>query len=228
MAQETIKKSNKKGLHPKEEPGNGTLWKQHGMEDVYFQRDAQITFWTVLGGIAVAALLTQITNLIDGIQMGRWYLLLYFLTSIMLITNSWVTNLWGSLVLRMQVNILYALIQLMNLVCLAILCLQVTNPLTFFVAGGFFVLFGLFMDAYLMKSGAWVGFTPEKIKGIKFNSRVYLAFVVLCFGAAANLFWYPSVAADVGWGVLTLFASIAAMVMQHFTMKQERKELGIP
>jgi hypothetical protein len=182
----------------------------------------------VLGGIAVASLLTQITNLIEGVQRGRWYLLLYFLTSIMHITNSWVMNLWGSLVLRIQVTILYTLIQLVHLVCLAILCLQVTNPLIFFAASGSFILFGVLMDVYLMKSGAWVGFALERINGVKFTNRLLLAFMVLCFGAVANLFWYPSIAAEVSWGVLALLASIAGIVMQHFTMKQERKDLGIP
>lgn len=61
----------------KEAPGKPTrkrddpelrLWGTHGVEDVYYQRDAQVTFWTVLGGIAVAALLTQITNLIEGFR----------------------------------------------------------------------------------------------------------------------------------------------------------------
>jgi hypothetical protein len=52
--------------------------------------------------------------------------------------------------------------------------------------------------------------------------------MILCWVAAANLFWIPSVAAEIGWGSFALLASVAAMVMQHFGMKQERKDLGIP
>jgi hypothetical protein len=182
----------------------------------------------VLGGIAVAALLTQMTDLIKGIQMGRWHLLLYFLASIMLIANSWVQQAWGGLVLRVHVSMLGTLISLTNLICMALICLQLTNPMIYFAVGGLNVLSAILMQIFNMKSGAWVVLTPERIKGIKTIIWIYLILMALCFGAAANLFWVPSVAAEVGWGVFALLGSIATIVMQHNGMIQERKELGIP
>ena len=119
-------------------------------------------------------------------------------------------------------------ILLMDLVCLAILCLQVTNPLIYFAAGGSYVLFAILLIIYLMKSGALVDLTPERIKGNKTTIWIYLVFMVLCYSAAANLFWIPSAATEIGWGIFALLASIAAMTMQHYGMKQERKDLGIP
>jgi hypothetical protein len=228
MAQKAKKTGPQKPTLTNEGNEGATLWTRHGMEDVYFQRDAMVNFWTVLGGIAVAALLTQMSNLIEGIQRGRWYLLLYFVTSIMLIVNSWVQQFWGSLVLRLRLTMLHSFLTLTNLTSLAILCLQVTKPLAFFAACGCYILFALFIQLYAMKSGAWIGFTPERIKGIKTTLLIYMVFMVLCFGAAANLFWIPSVAAEVGWGVFAILATFAAMVMQHYGMEQERQELGIP
>jgi len=204
------------------------LWKQHGLEDVYFQRGAIVNFWTVLGGITVAALLTQLANLINEIQKGRWHLLLYFLTAVMLIVHSWVQNLWGGLVLRVKVTMLHTFILLMDLICLAAMCLQVTNPLIFFAAGGFYILFAMFLIIYLMRSGAMVDLTPERVEGNKTTLWTFLVFMILCFGAVANLFWYPSMNAEIGWGFFSLLASIAAMLMHNQGMKQERKDLGIP
>lgn len=123
---------------------------------------------------------------------------------------------------------LHTFILLMNLICLAILCLQVTNPLIFFAAGGSYVLFAILLIIYLMKSGAMVDLTPERIKGNKTTIWIFLVFMALCFGAAADLFWYASVIAEISWGVFALLASIAAIVMEHYGIKQERKELGIP
>jgi hypothetical protein len=54
-------------------------WQARGVDDVYFQRDAQVTWWTILGGIAVGALLTQLPDVISQTQSGRWWLVLYFL-----------------------------------------------------------------------------------------------------------------------------------------------------
>jgi hypothetical protein len=228
MAQSVKNKNHPNVPRSDEEHGKAILWKRRGIEDVYFQREALVNFWTVLGGIAVAALLTQMNNLIDSIRMGRWYLLLYFFTTVTLIVHSWVQNLWGGLVLRVRVTMLHTFILLMDLICLAVMCLQVTNPLIFFAAGGSYVLFAIFLLVYLMKSGAMVDLSPGRINGNKATIWTYLVFMILCLGAVANLFWVASVAAEIGWGVFALLASVAAMFMQHYGMKQERKELGIP
>ena len=228
MARKTHNSKDRGGSSTKEELERATLWTRHGIEDVYFQREAQVNFWTVLGGIAVAALLTRITDLFAEIQMGRWHLLLYALTAILLIAASWVQNLWGSIILKMQVHYLYVLLWLMNMVSLSVMCLQVTNPSVFFAACGAVILFTLCFQLYLMKSGAWAIFTAERIKAIKATLWIYLLFMSLCFAAAATLFAYPSVIAEIGWGIFALLASTAAVVMHHFSMKQERKEIGIP
>jgi hypothetical protein len=81
------------------------LWKTHGVEDVYFQREAQVNLWTVMGGIAAAALLTQFSGLMQETQASRWYLVLYFLASIAIIVNSWEQTVWGSLVLHWPISI---------------------------------------------------------------------------------------------------------------------------
>jgi hypothetical protein len=228
MAQKIKYVSREKGTLPKEGREGDVLWKRHDIEDVYYQREGQVNFWTILGGIAVAALLTQITNLFEGIQMGRWHLLLYFLASIILIVNSWVQQFWGSLVLRVRLTMLHSFLMLMNLIFLAVLCLQATKPLAFFAASESYILSALFIQIYLMKSGAWVVFSPERISGIKTILWIYLAFMVLWLGAVADLFWYPSAMAEVGWGIIAVLASVSAMVMQHYGMEKERKELGIP
>jgi len=44
-------------IEPESPPNK--LWTQRGDDDVAYQRQAQVTWWTLLGGIAVGALLTQ-------------------------------------------------------------------------------------------------------------------------------------------------------------------------
>jgi len=59
----------------KREDANLRLWAMHGEESVYFKREAQVNFWTVLGGLAMAALLTQLSPLLEQLRQGRWYLI---------------------------------------------------------------------------------------------------------------------------------------------------------
>ena len=47
-AEKEKKKSSKKEFN------SDSLWTQRGIEDVYFLREAQVNFWSILGGIAVA------------------------------------------------------------------------------------------------------------------------------------------------------------------------------
>jgi len=211
-----------------EEQKRAELWMRHGIEDVYFQREAQVNFWTVLGGIAVAALLTEIPSLLDEIQLGRWHLMLYALTVLLLIAASWVQNLWGSMILRMQVNYLYVILWLLNMVSLSIMSLQVTNPAVFFMACGAFLLFTLLFQVYLMRSGAWVAYNQERVKAIKSTLWIYFLIMVLCFGAATHLTLHSAITAEIGWGFFAFLSSIGAIVMHHFGMKEERKEIGVP
>lgn len=205
-----------------------SLWMRHGIDDVYYQRDAHVTFWSVLGGIAVAALLTQIANLMNEIKSGNWHLLFYFFTSINMITLSWVSHLWGSLVLKLRVTILHTFLLLSNLICLCIVCLFFTDPVIFFSAGVFFVFLALLIQLYIKNTGGWTVFTDERIKGIRMTLWMWLASMVIFLCATAQLYWYPSTLSELIWGVLVFLASTGSLVMQHYGMEQERKDLGIP
>ncbi len=53
-------------------------WRIHGEEDVTFQRQAQVTWWSVLGGVAVAALLTQLEPMIAAVREWKMVFLIIF------------------------------------------------------------------------------------------------------------------------------------------------------
>ena len=47
-------------------------WVSRGVDSVYFQRETQVAWWTILGGIAVAALLTEVDSVIMAVKDQRW------------------------------------------------------------------------------------------------------------------------------------------------------------
>lgn len=228
MVQKSSSRNKPSKPNPKQNTGKDSLWNQHGLEDVYIQREAQVNLWTVLGGIAAAALLTQISNLAAEIQAGRWYLILYGLTAILLIASSWVQNLWGSILLKMQVNYIYVLLWLMNMFSLSIMCLYVTKPAVFLAACATILLTTLLFQIYLMKSGAWDIFTPQMVKDIKITLWSYCVIMVLCCCAVIQLTLYPSITGEIGWGVFATFTSTGAVIMHNFGMKKERQHFNIP
>ncbi len=204
------------------------LWATHGAEDVYFQREAQVNFWTVLGGLAMAALLTQLSPLMQELQKSRWYLLLYLVASILVLANSWVQTSWGSLVLKWPISITTTVIMLFQMLFHSIQCLLVTNPSGWLAATAGIILFALFNQFYFEKSGAWKVFSPVFIKRFKFDNLVYSFFILLCLAGAFQMYLYPSQIAEMVWGFAVLFLSFMALYMQHKGMQQEKCELGIP
>jgi hypothetical protein len=204
------------------------LWTSHGAEDVYFQREAQVNFWTVLGGLAMAALLTQLSPLLQELRASRWYLLLYFVASILVLAISWVQTSWGSLVLKWTISIPTTVSMLFQMLSQSIQCLLITNPAGWLAATAGIILFALFNQFYFEKSGAWKVFSSESIKRLKFYNVMYLFFVLLCLAGAFQLYRYPSRITEMVWGFVVLFSSILALYMQHKGMQAEKKELGIP
>lgn len=204
------------------------LWSTHRQESVFFQREAQVNFWTVLGGLVMAALLTQLSQLLQEIQASRWYLVLYAMSSVLILASSWVQTSWGSLVLRWPISIFTTVVNLFAMVVQSIQCLLVTKPAGWLAATGVYIVFALLIQVYFERSGAWKVFPPEFIKRFKVNNLVYLGFVLLCLVGAFHLFYFPSRVVEMAWGFVTFCLSIFALVLQHKGMQQEKLELDIP
>jgi hypothetical protein len=204
------------------------LWTRRGIEDVFFQRGNMVNFWTVMGGIAAGALLTQLAPLEENILSSRWYLVFYFISSILIIVSHWVQSAWGSLVLRWPMTVLGTLIYFLSLFSLGVQSLYVTKPAAWMAVSTAIVFFAILNQFYFIKTGAWVGFSTETIKRLHGNIRVYFFFLFICLLGVIQLAWFTSPLAELFWGLVALASSILSLVMQHNGMLQEKKELGIP
>ncbi len=204
------------------------LWATHQEESVYFQREAQVNFWTVLGGLAMAALLTQLSPLLVELRAGCWHLLLYLIASILVLASSWVQTAWGSLVMKWPISIFTTVTTLFGMLVQSIQCLLVTNPAGWLAATAGVIFFALLVQVYFARSQAWSVFPKEFIKRFRANNIAYVFFLLLCLGGAAQLYLYPSLLAETAWGVVVVVLAIAALVMQHKGMQQEKRALDIP
>ncbi len=216
-----------KPIRKRDDP-EARMWTTRGAEDVYFQREAQVNFWTVLGGLAMAALLTELSPLLKEIQAGRWYLLLYLVTSIFVIATSWVQTSWGSLVMKWPISIFITVNTLFGMLVQSIQCLLITDPAGWLAATVGIIFFALTAQVYFARSGAWLALSPERIKRINITNGIYTFLMLFCLVGAYQLYRYPSQTAETVWGFVVLFFAIMALIMQHSGMQQEKRELGIP
>jgi len=176
----------------------------------------------------MAALLTQLPSLLRELQKSRWYLLLYLVTSILVIANSWVQTSWGSLVLKWPISIPTTISMLFQMLVQSIQCLLITNPAGYLAASAGIILFALINQIYFEKSGSWKVFSPESIKRFRFTNTVYLCVMLIVLAGAYLLYRFPSRLAEMVWGFVILTFSIIALYMEHKGMLAEKKELGIP
>jgi len=203
-------------------------WKKHGMEDIYYQREAQMSFWTVLGGLAMAALLTQLPALWQEMLNSRWYLILFLIASVFVIATSWVQTSWGSLVLKWPISIFTTVIMLFQMLVQSVQCLLITKPAGWMAATAGILLAALANQFYFSKSGSWVAFTSEDVKRFRQANLIYFLLLLICIGAAFQMYVYPWRPAEILWGIFALIFSIFALFLQHESMKKEKQELGIP
>ena len=204
------------------------LWRTHREESVFFQREAQVNFWTVLGGLAMGALLTQLGPLVVELGKSRWHLVLFMLTSILVIATSWVQTSWGSLVLKWPISIISTVLNIFGMLAQSIQCLLITNPAGWLAATSAILFSALVMQWYFQYSGAWIVFSKATIARLKIFNLVYLLLVLICLGGALQLYFFPSQLAEIIWGFVVFILGILALIMQHKGMLEEKRELGIP
>lgn len=205
-----------------------SLWSVHGLEDVNFQREAQVNFWGVMGGLQAAALLTQLGVLWTQMQAGRWYLGIYFINSILVIVLGWALLSWGALVLKEQLTILNTLLMFIGNFAVAVQCLMLTNPAGWLAATSAAAFSQWMQQIYFQKTGGWEAFSPENIRQLKTNLWIYLLWPLITLAGAIHLFLKPSIVAEMIWAVVTLLLLIEALFRQHRGMQRERRELMIP
>ena len=203
------------------------LWMVRGTEDVFFQREAQITWWSVLGGIAVAALLTKLDALPLAFQSGQWHIALYFLATCLVIVNSWVQTAWGSLILKWPISISTSLSLFFLGISLAVAALNITQPVIWYAAMSVVLLTGLFNQVVFSRGHAWVAFSAELFDRIRASAWIYVGMTGFAIAYTIYLALQPSALAEIIGGIIAFLVSVFTLIRQHLEMVEEKRKMGI-
>jgi hypothetical protein len=207
---------------------NLKYWRERGTEDAWYQRSVQTTWWSVLGGIAIGVLVTQISPVLAALKTAQWYPGLYFLATIMIVAYSWVQTSWGSLVMKWPISIVSSLVQMVTNMSLAFAALNIADPPLWMaaMAVGAFGSFCIQINFFL--SGAWDLFPEEKLRGYKRSLFAYGGLAAFILGVAIHLYLAPTQKNFMLYGIVSFVLSIGLMVWQHVAMQAEKREMGIP
>lgn len=203
------------------------LWVRRGAEDVAFQREAQVTWWSVLGGIAVAALLTELDSLPVAFRSGRWYVALYFLSTCLVIVNSWVQTAWGSLILKWPLSISTSISLFFLGISMSVAALNITRPALWYAAMSVVLLTGLYNQLVFTKNHAWVALSADLVGKVHASAWMYVAMTVFGIVSSIYLALRPSPGAETGWGITAFVITVFTLIRQHFEMIEEKRRMGI-
>ncbi len=204
------------------------LWAAHGVEDVYFQREAQVTWWTILGGIAVGAVLTRLESLPAAFNAGQWYVLLYLVATLVVIINSWAQTVWGSLVLRWPISIPLAVLTFMGGIALSVAGLNISKPALWYAAISMVLLTAVLHQLTFSKMNARENLPNELVKRAQKGVRIYYFLCGFTIASSILLALVSSRTLQIIWGIFALAGSIMALTWQHIGMTEEKRMMGIP
>jgi hypothetical protein len=219
-----------KDPHPeveKPDPPINNLWMKRSEDDVGYQRQAQVTWWTLMGGIALGALLTQLDLLLAQARAGNWHYLLYFFATCFIIVNSWVQTAWGALILRWPISIESSLILFFGNLSLSIAALSITHPARWFGGVSSVVLFAMLMQFHFMRQNSWITLTPKAVQRARFGITIYIGFLCIAVVMMALLFIFPAQLLEILFGVIIILLSVLALYWQHVGMQVEKREIHI-
>ena len=212
-------------IEPESPPNK--LWTKRGDEDVAYQRQAQVTWWTLLGGIAVGALLTQFEALLTAVKGGQWYYLLYFLATCFVIITAWAQTAWGALVLYWPISVPTSLIIFLGGLSQSLAALNITRPALWTTCIVGVLLSAVLMQLTFMRQEGWIALPKAAIKRVIFGIWIYVILILVTLGISLYLFIFPSRWAELTFGVVALVLSIFALYWQHLGMQEEKKRMHI-
>jgi len=203
------------------------VWQKRSEDDVAYQRQAQLTWWTLMGGIALGALLTQFDLLLAEARMGNWYLFFYFFATCFVIINSWVQTAWGALVLCWPISVASSIILFFGNLSCSIAALSITKPSRWMMGMAGVVLFAVLMQLHFKRQQGWITLTQDAIKHAMMVVVVYIGLFILLLAMVALLNLFPIKWLEILFGILVLLFSSLALYWQHLGMQQEKAGLHI-
>lgn len=197
-----------------------------GQEAASFQRSAQITWWSILMGLALAELARKIAEILIGIkEPGQWILLLYALAACLVVISAWVQNTWAILIYRLPIRIVHTGLSMLTGIAIFLACLFVDQPARWWLAMVFVLVSTVMSYIYHLRVHAQLELSSKRVW---VTIAIYTGFILLSLAAYLSLLRLPGTLITASWGGIALVFTILSLAHQAGNMREERRVRNIP
>ncbi len=208
-------------------PNAKELWAEATVQDgIAHQRDAQLTWWSILQGIAMGEFIMRLpTFFSDAWRLKEYYVFAFIVATFLLLVNVWVQMAWAIIILRWPLSITHVMLtSVLGIVCV-FLTETVMTPLQWLEAAIVLGITGVGGYAYNWVRGAYTW----RDKKARWAPIVETIIYVVVLGVIA--WWvhgWPTQLSFYASGVIALIVSGIALRSQSVRMKKERKAVHLP
>ena len=202
------------------------LWLVDRQQAIDYQRAAQMTWWSILQGLAVAALAEKTYAVFSSMVMDKdGFILLYILTSALVIVSAWFQMSWAIILQRWPVHVTHTAFTLLLGITIYLMALYVDQPANWFLALLAVIISSIIIYIYNLKTEAILNL-PRFIT-VR-TIAIYLFFGAICVAAFFHIKYSPTVGTQTGWGVLIFFLAMTDWILQSRNMKDQNRQMDIP
>ena len=197
---------------------NNNAWIIRYNQSVDFQRSAQMTWWSILQGLAVAALAERIFEIVEMNADYKWTYLLLAVTSMLILVSSWVQMSWAIMMLHWPVNVTHTAFTLLLGVMSYLMALYIDQPANWFHAVLGVVISALIIYIYNLVIGAVVDVT---YKVTLRTIAVYLFVALVCLIAIWQIKRSPTPTTQLLWSSAIFTLAVIDWVLQSRNIKAQ-------
>lgn len=197
-----------------------------GADAINFQRNAHMTWISVLMAMVVVVLAEKMSAILgQAWTQGRWYLLLYVISSGLIIVQSWVQINWLTLISRSPIQAVRTGLSLLNGIAIYFICASVENPADWFRAVGFFLIVSILQLITALRQRLIEGSLAKSLYNL-------VAAIGVCVGIVFLASWHLTVDTRAPviwlWGVIATGLMTSYLWLQSRGMAEGRRDRDIP
>ncbi len=198
---------------------------------VAHQRDAQLTWWSILQGIAMGEFIMRFPEVWDKAWSAHhYYLLAFVFATFVLLIDVWIQMAWAIIILRWPLAVTHAVLTTLLGIVSVFMVTKMAQPFQWLISAEALAVAGIGIYAYNLKQGAYVNLGQGAYVGLKegqygwrpiWETAVYV--VVIAFLIAWTSVAPSSTSYGIA-GVVSVVSALLSLYNQSVRMKYERQK----
>lgn len=194
---------------------------------VAHQRDAQLTWWSILQGIAMGEFIARIPTVWEKAWTSHhFYLIAFMFATFILLINVWVQMAWAIIILRWPLTTTHAILTTLLGIASTLLVNEMEQPFQWFIATGILAVTGIGIYTYNLTRKAYVGFMKGKY-GWRPILETFIYLVIIMVLASWVYISHSPISYNIS-GILSVIIALISLHNQSVRMKYERQKLLLP